>query len=276
MTAPTITYGHGFLNDTWINITDDYTLTNGGSTAAAVADSNRNLAVGITAFVGDAYLTNDDNLGLSTATYTTFKTRYKTTSTAKAKIIATFSDATTQTLLSETASTSWADLSVTLTTAKTLDHLSFYCCDATGSAIFDFALVCKGTFTFPQYSRLNWSMKNRYNDTEVPSRVGRRKSWIGADETTVIIEGDVDSNRSGWSRSGDTVAAQVLNDIHHNASTEAWQYFTSDRGSFKAVMENLDLTESADQTYLYSFVTTLSEFSAVNMANYTVAERFKL
>ena len=285
MTAPTITYGHGFYEDRWETYSTAYALTAGGSTVTGGVDSEHDLYINITAYVGDAYVSNTADLNLNTNIYTKFLSRYRTTSTGKAKIVAVFSDASTQTLLASSTATAWTTVSVTLTADKTLDHLQFYQAAAEGGPVYyDFALVYKNTFTFPQYSMLSWSMSNRYNNTAVPGRLGRRKTWMGADETIVKIEGDCDHLKNDgttptpnyhWKRNADSVAGQVLNDIHHNAATEPWQWFTSDRGSFKAVMETLDFTEDANQNYLYSFSTTLAEFSQMNLANITVAERFK-
>lgn len=141
MTAPTITYGHGKLEDAWATLAADYTLTLNGSTGTATVTSGHDLAIALTVFVADAYLKNDDNLALSTVTYPTIIFRYKTSGSATAKVIAEFSDASTQTLLTETASSTWKIVSATLTTAKTLDHLLFYCCDNTGTITYDFFLV---------------------------------------------------------------------------------------------------------------------------------------
>jgi hypothetical protein len=276
LTAPTITYGHGFLDDYW-NTLSNYTLTTGGgSTVTATQDSNKNLDLNCTVYGADSYFTNNTNLGLATLIYTTVLYAVKTTGSAKAKIIATFSDASTQTILAATSFTSWTVGSATLTSAKILDHLSFYQTTATGHVYYDFALVCKGIFTFPQYTKLTWSMKNRYNNTQAPSRLGRRKAWMGADETVVMIDGDVDANRATWKRSLYYIAADVFNDIHHNASSEPWQFFKSDRGQFKAVVEELTFTEAPDNHYLAVFAMTISEYSASNLNMYTLQERIGL
>jgi hypothetical protein len=284
MTAPTITYGHGFINDTWANYTDDYTLTDGGGTVTAGPNSSRDLSLNITAYTGTANIVNDTDIDISTVTYPKALIRYRTipTGTYKASIVAEFSDASTQTLVTDTAVTDWTLANVTLTTAKTLDHLYIYGKNDEGEVQVDFILVCKGQFTFPQYTKLSWSMRNRYNNTEVPSRLGRRKSWTGADETVIVIDGDIDDGRDGWKRpvgttsKTDVLAAQVLNEIHHNASTEIWQYFTSDRANLKVVMENLDITEDPEQPFLASFNTVLSEYSDSNLTKYTLTQRLGL
>ena len=275
MTAPSITYGHGKLEDTWATLAGDYTLTDGGSTGTYGVTSGQDFYITLTAFVGDAYLTNDDDLGLSTNTYPKIYFRYKTSGNAKAKVVATFSDANTQTVMAETASVSWKIVSATLTADKTLDHLSFYCCDGTGSVYYDFFLVCKGAFTFPQYSKLTYQQRNRYSNSPIYTRVGRRKAWVGADELIVNLEADIDSDRSTWKPTGYTkFAALILNDIHHNAASEAWQWFKCDRGQFKAVMEDLTITEAANQNYLYYFNTTLSEMRVSDASTESLAERF--
>ncbi len=275
MTAPSITYGHGKLEDSWATLSDDYTFTSGGSTGTYGVTTTQNLYIDISAYVGDAYLTNDDNFTIDTTLYPYILFRYYTTGSAKCKIVATFSDAVTQTVLDKTASSgTWTYAKVTLTPAKILDHLSFYCAEsATGLVYYDFFLVCAGVFSFPQYSTVSYNMRNRYSNTEVPSRIGRRKAWMGADELIVSIEGDVDSSRTGWKRTLDTNAAQVLEDIHHKASSEAWQWLITDRAQFKAVMENLIINERQDQDYLYAFQALFSEYRLSDASNDSLKNR---
>ena len=282
MTAPSITYGHGLLEDSWATL-DDYTLTAGGSSGSYGITTGYDLYIAITSFVGDSYVKNDTNFALSTTLYPYIMFRYYTTGSAKAKIVAEFSDASTQTVLSETASTGkWTVATVALTAAKTLDHLSFNCCDATGIAYYDFFLVFKGTFTFPQYTTVTYNMQNRYSNTEVPSRLGRRKAWMGANETIVTIEGDVDSQRDGWKRpvgtssKTDKIAAEVLNEIHHKASSEAWQWIKTDRGQFKAVLEDLVINESDNQNFLFAYQAVFGEFRLSNASNESLTDRLGL
>ena len=282
MTAPTITYGHGFLEDAWATLADDYTLTAGGSTGSFGVSTSQNLYINITTRVGDAYAENDDDIDISTTLYPTFICRYCTTGSAKAKIVAVFDDASTQTLLTDTANTDFTVVKATLTTGKTLDHLRFYNTTGTGFTNYDFVLVCKGVFTFPQYTRIHYSMTNRYSNVEVASRIGRRKSWSGANELIVVVDGDLDSQRDGWKRpvgnttKTDVLAAQVLDEIHHNADTETFQWFTCDRGQFKAVMEALEYTEGPEQPFLYAYHVVLSEYLLVKGQTDNYAERLGL
>jgi hypothetical protein len=273
MTAPAITYGHGKLDDSWSDL-DDYTFTAAGSTGTYGITTGYNLYMEITSFVGDVHIENDTNFALSTTLYPYIMFQYATEGAAKAKVVAVFSDASTQTLLAETASlNAWSLELVALTAAKTLDHLVFYGCDDEGSVYYDFFLVCKGVFTFPQYSKVTYNMQNRYSNTEVPSRLGRRKAWMGANEMVITIDGDIDHQDAGWSRELDTIAAQVLNEIHHNAHSEAWQWLLTDRATFKAVMEDLVITESNEQDYLFAFQVVFSEFRLDNAANESANNR---
>jgi hypothetical protein len=278
MTAPTITYGHGFINDIWSDYSDEYTLTDGDSTVTAGPNSNRDLSLNITAYTGDAHIVNDTDIDISTSIYTKALIRYRTipTGTYKASIVAEFSDTSTQTLVTDTAVTDWTLANVTLTTDKTLDHIYVYGKNDEGEVQVDFILICKGQFTFPQYTKLSWGMRNRYNNTEVPSRLGRRKAWMGADETMIMIDGDIDTQRASWKRTKDTLAAQVLNDIHHNASSEIWQWFTSDRANLKVVMEDLNIIEEPDLDFVASFNTILSEYGDANLTKYTLTQRLGL
>lgn len=99
---------------------------------------------------------------------------------------------------------------------------------------------------------------------------------MGANETIVSLDGDVDSNRASWKRTLDVNAAQVLEDIHHNAYAEAFQWLTTDRAAFKAVMEHLSITEAPNQDYLYSFSALLSEYRLSKAQDETLVERYKL
>jgi hypothetical protein len=283
MTAPTITYGHALLEDAWATLSDDYTLTTGGSTGSmGVTTSTQNLYILITAYVADAYVSNDDNLGISTTVYPKLIVKYKSSSNSKVKIMAEFSDASFQTLVEDATASDYKVGVFTLTTGKTLDHLRFYNTTGTGYTYYDFALVCKGQFTFPQYDRIHYSMNNRYSNVEVASRLGRRKSWCGADEMVVTIDGDIDKNRDGWERpvgttpKSDYVAAQVLDEIHHNANSELWQWFTCDRGHFKAVMETLEYDENPDLPFTYTYHTVLSEYLLTKGQDFSLVTRLGL
>jgi len=287
MVAPTITYGHGAQDDTFKDFSTAYTFVNGGSTAAAAVNSNRDLAIAYTTYVEDVYVRNTNSFNISASVYTKILVRYRVTGNIRAAVGVVIGGVE-QTVLAKASgtATAWTTISATLNTG-TISYVKLYACNPAAGAVggevqYDFYFICKNIFSIPQYATLSWSKSNRYNSGEVPGRIGRRKAWHGANETLVTISGDIDDLKNDgatptpnyhWKRSGDTLAAVVFDDIHHNASTETWQWFTSDRASFKVVMENLDYTETADQNYLYSFTTTLSEYAKVNLANYTVNER---
>jgi len=283
VTAPSVTFGHGFCQDAWANLTDDYTLTTVTATAGVTAGQNLYITEASWAGVSP-YVQNDDDISASTTTYPSIMIRYKTSGSSSLTLTAIFNDAATQAVLTAQTSSTWKTVTVTLTASKILDHLKIALATGNGSVYVDFILVFTGTLSFPQYAALNWIMENRYSNTEIPSRAARRKAWIGAKEIGVTISGDIDStNSTYWKRplgttgaKTDTFAGQVLEDIFHNAYDEPFQWLTTDRGAFKAVMDNLAITENNSQDYLYSYVVVFSEYRMEKAQNDTLAERLKL
>ncbi|MFA5365195.1 MAG: hypothetical protein WC325_08460 [Candidatus Bathyarchaeia archaeon] len=279
MTNPKITYGHGYCNDFSLTEGADWTTEGGsGNTVAATfgykgdyLDLNCTVATGAKTY----YIQNNTNIGLSTIIYPTILFRYMTTSNAKAKIVAVFSDASTQTILDDTENTSWTASKATLTTSKTLDHLQLYADSGTGHVYYDFTLVCTGQFTFPQWTRLNVQLPNFYSKTRIPSKVTNRNSYMGADDAQVTLNGDIDDQNTDWIIAYSTVA-DILFILQHRAYSEPFQWFNSDRGNFKVVIDNAEMSEEANSIYKYSYILMMHEYSRANKANEYYQQRFGL
>ena len=222
-----------FLLSAWQIIEDGQTLdtpTTDGDTVSVIASASAGNEAG--------YLVNFTNLSLSTSIYTKLCYRYKTSdANVKAKIVAEFSDASTQEILADASSLTWVYGSTTLTTAKTLDHIRLHADHATGTVYYDFALVCAGTFTFPNSETIDVEPATDLVRTAYPSRIGRVPQTMGADDTKLTLVCDLDIG--DWTRTGDTIQGQVFFDISHNGSiSEDWQWLTTGQGTnFKARLE---------------------------------------
>jgi len=168
-TAPTFTHGVAFTYE-GDRVADGaegtWALTDGGSTVTQTINNERNLYLDLTAFVNDAYTKNGDNLNLSTSTYKRIRFRYKTTGDAKAKIIVGDDDAYAQTVLSETAASTWAVGDVALTTAKTLDHINLHACDGVGTVTYDYVQIYTGNYIIPVVESI--SPPFMVNDADLP------------------------------------------------------------------------------------------------------------
>jgi hypothetical protein len=280
MTQPKISYGHGYCNDCSLFEGTDFTDTGGsGQTVAATwgykgdyLDLNCTVSTGAKTY----YVTNHTALSLSTTLYPIILFRYETRETAKAKIELVFSDTSTQTVLAEANTFSgWVTEKATLTTAKTLDHIRFYCNGGTGHVYYDFVLVCTGQFTFPQWNRLVLELPNRFSNTKAPSKSTNRSSWMGADNAKVTLSGDIDDQNTDWITDYGTVAS-ILYDVYHRANLEPFQWLNTDRGSFKVNIDNVQIIEDTNAVYKYSYTAQLHEYSLVNKTNEFFQERFGL
>ena len=183
------------------------------------------------------YMTNFTNLGLSTTIYTKILLRYQTTDSMKAKVIVTDDAAYSQTVLADSASV--GDLtvvSVDLTTGETLDHIRFYADHDTGYVYYDFALVYKGDFTFPNCAfGLNGVIPNRNTYLEIPGRLTNASQQLGSGNFKTNIA--CDFTKGDWTRTGDVVDGQVFYDICHNAVDEPWQWLDTEREQMKVTLD---------------------------------------
>jgi len=165
------------------------------------------------------------DIDISTTIFTKFLARYKTSdSSIKAKIELVFSDASTQVVLAETSSTTWATVSATTTTAKTLDHIRLFGNQATGDVYYDFVLVYHGIFTFPFVSELEQlELENKTAFLESPNRVGDIPQYLGA-KSPVIQVGGVMNTATAWGTPG----GEYLLEAWLHTFDDPWQWYTSD------------------------------------------------
>lgn len=251
--------------------------SDGGSTVTQNINTNPGaLTFDLTVFVGDAYSENATNLGLSTSTYTKIKFKYKTTGNATAKIVATFSDAATQTVLSETSSTTWAVGTVTLTTAKTLDHIALYICDGVGTVQYDWIKVYKNDFTIPNVVDVNFNPMSRNVDLGIPSGLGIGMQSLGSPPTSIELTCDLDIETSStagatgcWQlASGDDNDEIFLYVQHENDYSGYWSWLTWGNKAARVVIDSVQTDKSGICKVM------LHEKADINAPTYT--ERWNL
>ncbi len=214
---------------------------------------------------------------LAPTIYTTLIYRYKTSNTnIKAKIEAEFLSGT-QTILPESSSTTWVTGSATLDTDKNnLDYIRLYANQATGQVYYDFILICKGFFTFPNYGHgLEFTPPPRYARLAVPSRTGDVTQNLGSPDATVTIGCNLDIGN--WKRTGDYIDGQVFLDIAHNSSSEPWQWLDTGTEQFKATLDQLTFRRQADGNSVQRILDlTFKEYRRSSASHETYVERFGL
>jgi len=206
-TYPSFNYGVGFTYEgdrTSGGIEGTWTLVQGGgSTCAQSITSDKNLLLSQTVFAADSYTYNGTDLGLSTATYPKLRVRFKTTGSAKARVDVTYSDASTGTLMSETASVgTFTVVECALAATKTLDHINLYICDATGTVTYDYVQVYTGTYTIPNVEQATQSLALKDSVLKVPGMSGNLTQNFGSDLLEVRFIHDLDMERASvtWKR----------------------------------------------------------------------------
>jgi len=272
MTEPTITYGHGKLYD--FDTVSGWTEHEDGQTGSFSVSNNDMVDIYITGTGGNAeyYIDNNVNLGLMTLTHKYIRYRYRTSDTnIKAKIVVEFNDATTQEILADASSTTWVTGVLALTTLKTVDHIRLYADHAVGHVYYDYVLIYEDTFTFPNAESITVLPSTDLARTAYAGRVGRAPQTMGADDTKILINVDLDAG--DWKRTGDTIAGEVFFDIAHNGSVdEAWQWLTTGHGhAFKARLETPQFIYSNNRHLL---TLTLYEYRLGSADDETYKERF--
>jgi hypothetical protein len=255
--------------------------SDGGSTVTQNINTNPGaLTFNLTVFVGDAYSENATNLGLSTSVYTKIRFRYKTTGSAKAKIVVGDGAAYSQTVLAETASTTWAVGTVTLTAAKTLDHVALYICDGVGTVLYDFVQVYTKDFTFPNVVNLNFKQPSSNPEIGIPSRVPWISQNLGAPRAPITLlcdldmQTDEDAGDTGcWKRTGDTDAGEAFLDVAHEQSDATpWEWLVFGNKSCKVTLDEPDFDYVKDNMLRLTF----HEDSNMDTSGDSYAERWNI
>jgi len=301
MTKPTITYGHRFLDDcnklTGLTY-GDWTETDIGNLLTSSVSVDDYFVMVRTAGATEAYLSypseaGANNLSISTLVYTKIYWRYQTSnSNIKAKIVLVFSDATTQTVLNETSSLSFTTGSATITSGKTIDHIRLHANTAAGTILYDFVLICKNIFTFPntQYGT-EFTPPPRYAMIPIPSRIVDITQNLGSESATFTASSNLDIGRlattlstctgDDWKRpqgldseyQTDYVKGEVFLDIAHNTVTEPFQWLNTGKQQFKVTLDTLRFPEHSDS---HTLDLTFKEYSRSSKSNESYVERFGL
>jgi len=283
-----VTYSYGnYTSGTGFHYGGDR-LDNGvegqwGNGAAAVDDAGGStitqslidniLTLNCTVYVGDAYTNNATNLGLSTSLATKIRFRYRTTGNATAKIIVTDDGAYSQTVLSETASSTWSIVTVSLTAAKTLDHIRVYLCDGTGTVEVDWLEIYAADFVLPNVVNSPDDATSRNVDVGIASGIVTGFQNLGASGQTFTLELDTDMETStyDWTRAGDAVKGEVFYEIQQTQSIDApWQWLDMGDFSMRVQIDSIRRDKKAGMMYIQGH-----EYSESSMDD-TYAERWNI
>lgn len=205
-TYPVLSYSSDFIYDgervagaiegTW-----DITGHLGGSTITIGSTNNDYLTLNISAYVADAYVHNGTPLAMSPAIFTKIRWRYRTSGNATAKIILEDSGGHTQTVLSETASTSWTVGSVTISfgDADTLSYIRLYACDGAGAVDYDFIQIYKSNYILPNVVELEPPAMVEDALIQIPGMSGEVTQIMGNKLMEITMVCDLDMEPSGLS-----------------------------------------------------------------------------
>lgn len=159
----------------------DVTNHLGGSTTTFTVNSENNLDCYISVFVGDSYTHNETSLGVTTSLAGRIRFRYKTTSNATAKVTVTGTTGT-QTVLSETASSTWTVVDVALvaaTVGATTNTVNLYACDGTGHVYYDFVQIYNTNYILPNCVEISPPFFTEDAVIAVPGRSGEITQAMG-------------------------------------------------------------------------------------------------
>jgi len=120
--------------------------------------------------------------------------------------------------------------------------------NGTSQVYYDFLLIHKGTFTFPNVAYgLDFTPPPRYATIPIPSRVGDITQGLGSESATVTASCDlnIDNATNDWKRpqgtlspKTDYVNGEVFMEIAHRTYTEPWQWLDTGTEQFKVTLEN--------------------------------------
>jgi hypothetical protein len=294
LTQPTISFGHGFLDD--CNDITGWTKTEAGLAATLAVENGDYFKISGTcdSAANEYAYYEKDITDISTTLYPVLLVRWKTSEAAnglQARITAWYNDATfTDTVLG--FSTIWKTTIIDLAAVKTLDKIRIYADDnpntiAAGTfyVYFDFILVCQGIFTWPFVSDgINLDGWNNNQYLKILSKVGNQTQWISADDSTLQVAGDIDTTGvdaagvpvvgEGWHGRWTTHDAEAFYQILHYGFGDPWQWFTSDVASLKVTLDHLKIRQSKSNENLLSYILDMHEYRLGSGSAETHLERF--
>lgn len=188
-----------------------WTLTQGGgSTCTQTITTDRNLYLNQTVFGADSSTVHATNLALSSSLYGRVRIRYKTSGNATAKVVLNFT-AGTQTLLSETASSTFTVVDVAITAAKTINTIQLYCCDGVGTVTYDFIQIYAGNYIIPNVAKMPTPQKLKDVIVGIPGMSGDVTQGLGSEllEVHMTCELDMEHSSVTWKRPQGGVATDA-------------------------------------------------------------------
>lgn len=268
MTVPTITYGHGLTED----CDDDtgYSEVNFGMTAGqtslVVENGDIFKLTGVCDSSSDEFVMYEKDItNISTDVYTKFLARWKTSAASNglgAKIIIVFTSGN-QTILGASApefSTTWQVTSGTLTAGKTIDKIQFYADDnpnsvasGTYQVYYDFLLLHKDTFTFPNFTDLTVDFPKKVARLAIPGREGDILQDLGMGSAEIVLSGDIMSGKSWGSPDGEY--------FYYIVRDDPWQWFSSDVINCKVVVERPRLAQVASSGHQRTWELRMLQYS---------------
>lgn len=307
MTAPAISFGHGFLHDcdsltSWARVAGAPDLT--GATLAVGNSDYLDLSCGAGAGAGQSCYWNypDETLvpeiAISTVINPKFLVRYKTSVAGAGlglAVQAVYHGGNTSWILgTNTApkySYDWKCVAFTLPTGAgytVLDHIRLYAfCEAGGANNIkvEFLLACQGVFTFPFVSGgVELEGFSNYQHLKIPCKVGNATQYLGGDDSAIRVYGDIDSTgvdalgvpvvNSGWHGRWTTHDAETFYQILHYGFSDPWQWFTSDVCSLKVTLDRMVIRQVKANENLLSYDLYMHEYRLGSASVETNLERF--
>ncbi len=240
------------------------------------------------------------NLSLSSTVYTKIRYRYICSAAGMmARIVLVFSTwdyADTeavnlaagkgQVILAAGHATTYTVATVTITTAKTIDHVRLYVGDAVGHVYYEFIQIYKADFTFPNVETLGFTPSARNILIPFPSRVTDVTQNLGASSAPVEMTCNLDMSidptlgSANWKRpqtstsKTDSDDGQMFMEIAHgHAVDQPWQWLIFGDHSFKVTLDEPRFEYIGDGHKVYL---SFHEYSLSNKSNEYYYQRFGL
>jgi len=201
----------------------DITNHKGGSTVAITINNENNIYLNLTAYVGDAYVHNETNLGISTTTQPKLLVRYKTSANATARV-----DTDDETVMSERSSSTFKTEEFDLTTGETLDEIRLYACDGIGTVTYDFVQIYTGNYIIPVVTQMRQPGISKDVMLSIPSMSGNltQAMGLGLMEVNMTCDLDIEPEALTWKRpqtttpKTDNTAAQILYETQQECGSD--------------------------------------------------------
>lgn len=315
MTTPTLSYGHGWLEDfLTATVSANWHAEAGAPDLTGKTFTNLYLDRGVIACAAAAsgencYWTYYDeggasNIGKSTTTYTKILIRWGTSVSATGlgfMVKAVYSggggsqwiigDGTTPAY----STSGFTTTSVTLTpaVAANLDHIRLYAVSEKNanseSIAIDFILVYKDVFQFPDLKGgIEQQFQNNYGRTKIALRKGNNTSYLGCSDSPFHIYGDISyedsltypaaspSWRDGSMSRSWLIYGQFVRELVDTADTNPWQWMTSNLADCKVTVDGGTLRQIKTDDDILWFEMYLYEFRQSSSSSETYVERWGL